>query len=157
MIGGENRITSNLYSFKDLFNMAIAPLNEDEFYKEISKDQLPNSICFTFELVSPYHQIVTPYPITKLYLIGARYLGEDTDNLKKSHKTVFILMFSKFCYQFTLFLMKKGLVIGGTGTMGQYLCPMLAKKGYEVHAIAGKIKNDRPGIRYFFANCDGWR
>ncbi len=96
MIGGENRITSNLYSFKDLFNMAIAPLNEDEFYKEISKDWLPNSICFTFELVSPYHQIVTPYSNTKLYLIGARYLGEDTDNLKKYQELQFKDVYNSF-------------------------------------------------------------
>lgn len=49
--------------------------------------------------------------------------------------------------------MKRVLVIGGTGTMGQYLCPLLAQKGYEVHAIAGEIKKDQPGIRYFFANA----
>lgn len=50
-------------------------------------------------------------------------------------------------------MMKKVLVIGGTGTMGRYLCPILAEKGYEVHAIAGEIAKDRPGIRYFFANA----
>jgi hypothetical protein len=96
MIGGENRITSNLYSFKDLFNMAISPFNEQDFYKEISKDWLPNSICFTFELVSPYHQIVTPYSETKLYLIGARYLGEDTDTLKKYQELQFKDVYDSF-------------------------------------------------------------
>lgn len=49
--------------------------------------------------------------------------------------------------------MKKVLVIGGTGTMGQYLCPLLVQKGCEVHAIAGEIKKDQPGIRYYFANA----
>ena len=49
--------------------------------------------------------------------------------------------------------MKKVLVIGGTGTMGRYLCPILAQKGYEVHAIAGEIRKDQPGIRYFFTNA----
>lgn len=96
MIGGENRITSNLYSFKDLFNMAISPFNEQDFYKEISKDWLPNSICFTFELVSPYHQIVTPYSETKLYLIGARYLGEDTDSFKKYQELQFKDVYNSF-------------------------------------------------------------
>lgn len=49
--------------------------------------------------------------------------------------------------------MKKILVIGGTGTMGRYLCPLLAENGHEVHAIAGEIKKDADGIRYFFANA----
>jgi len=49
--------------------------------------------------------------------------------------------------------MKKVLVIGGTGTMGQYLCPLLAQKGYEVDAIAGEIKKDGNGVRYHFANA----
>lgn len=49
--------------------------------------------------------------------------------------------------------MKKVLVIGGTGTMGGYLCPMLAQKGYEVDAIAGEIKEDANGVRYHFANA----
>ena len=49
--------------------------------------------------------------------------------------------------------MKKILVIGGTGTMGGYLCPMLAQKGYEVDAIAGEIKKDAGGVRYHFANA----
>ncbi|MBR2634757.1 MAG: NAD-dependent epimerase/dehydratase family protein [Clostridia bacterium] len=49
--------------------------------------------------------------------------------------------------------MKKVLVIGGTGTMGRYLCPLLAQKGYEVDAIAGEIKKDSDGIRYHFANA----
>ena len=49
--------------------------------------------------------------------------------------------------------MKKVLVIGGTGTMGQYLCPILAQKGFEVDAIAGEIRKDQPGIHYCFANA----
>jgi len=49
--------------------------------------------------------------------------------------------------------MRKVLVIGGTGTMGQYLCPILVQKGFEVDAIAGEIKNDQPGIHYYFANA----
>ena len=50
-------------------------------------------------------------------------------------------------------IMKKVLVIGGTGTMGQYLCPILAEMGYEVDAIAGEIKKDTPCIKYYFANA----
>lgn len=50
-------------------------------------------------------------------------------------------------------MMKKILVIGGTGTMGQYLCPLLAQKGFKVDAIAGEIKKDQPGIHYHFANA----
>ncbi len=49
--------------------------------------------------------------------------------------------------------MKKVLVIGGTGTMGGYLCPLLAQKGYEVDAIAGEIKKDSNGVRYHLANA----
>lgn len=49
--------------------------------------------------------------------------------------------------------MKKVLVIGGTGTMGRYLCPLLAKQGCEVDAIAGEIKKDSDGVRYHFANA----
>lgn len=49
--------------------------------------------------------------------------------------------------------MKKILVIGGTGTMGSCLCPILAKMGFEVDAIASEIKNDDEGIRYFLANA----
>lgn len=49
--------------------------------------------------------------------------------------------------------MKKVLVIGGTGTMGRYLCPLLAQKGYEVDAIAGEIKKDGDGVRYHFADA----
>ncbi|MBQ2957995.1 MAG: NAD-dependent epimerase/dehydratase family protein [Clostridia bacterium] len=49
--------------------------------------------------------------------------------------------------------MKRVLVIGGTGTMGRYLCPILAGRGYEVDAIAGEIRKDQPGIRYHFANA----
>lgn len=49
--------------------------------------------------------------------------------------------------------MKRVLVIGGTGTMGRYLCPLLAQKGYEVDAIAGEIKADGDGVRYHFANA----
>ena len=49
--------------------------------------------------------------------------------------------------------MKKVLVIGGSGTMGRYLCPLLAEKGYEVHAIVGEIQKEQDGIRYFFANA----
>lgn len=96
MIGGENRITSNLYSFKDLFNMAISPFTEEEFYNEISKDWLDHSICFTFELVSPFHQIVTPYKENKLYIIGARYLGEDTTDLKKYQELKFEDIYNSF-------------------------------------------------------------
>ena len=50
-------------------------------------------------------------------------------------------------------IMKKVLVIGGTGTMGQYLCPILAEMGYQVDAIAGEIKKDTPCIKYYFANA----
>ncbi len=49
--------------------------------------------------------------------------------------------------------MKRVLVIGGTGTMGGYLCPLLAQKGYEVDAIAGEIKNDSDGVHYHLANA----
>ena len=83
IIGGENRITTNLYSFKDLFLKAISPLSESAFQKYLSESWLEGSVCFTFELVSEYHQIVTPYKETKMYLIGARYLGEDTNDFKK--------------------------------------------------------------------------
>jgi hypothetical protein len=54
------------------------------------------SICFTFELVSEYHQIVHPYKETKLYLIGARYLGEDTVDFKKYQELKFIDVYNTF-------------------------------------------------------------
>ena len=49
--------------------------------------------------------------------------------------------------------MKKVLVIGGSGTMGRYLCPILAQKGYEVDALVGEINKDKEGIHYHFANA----
>ncbi len=49
--------------------------------------------------------------------------------------------------------MKKVLVIGGSGTMGRYLCPLLAQKGYAVDALVGEINKDIDGVRYHFANA----
>lgn len=49
--------------------------------------------------------------------------------------------------------MKKVLVIGGTGTMGRYLCPLLVQMGYAVDAIASEIKRDSNGVHYHLANA----
>lgn len=96
MIGGENRITTNLYSFKDLFLKSISPLSEEEFQAELNKNWPEGSICFTFELVSNYHQIVHPYQDTKLYLIGARYLGENTNDFQKYQELKFVDVYNMF-------------------------------------------------------------
>lgn len=96
VIGGENRITTNLFSFKDLFVKAISPLSEQEFQANLSEAWIDGSICFTFELVSEYHQIVTPYKETKMYLIGARYMGDDTDDFKKYQELNIIDVYNTF-------------------------------------------------------------
>ena len=76
VIGGENRITSDLFSFKDLFLKAISPLTEKEFQNELCLGGkiVPGIFSYIFELVSPFNRIVTPYDETKLYFIGCRNL-----------------------------------------------------------------------------------
>lgn len=66
-IGGDNKINDNIHTFKDIFNLAIAPLTFDEF-----TDLLDEQFCYTFELVSPFNRIVTEYKENKIYFIGCR-------------------------------------------------------------------------------------
>lgn len=49
---------------------------------------------------------------------------------------------------------QKILVLGGTGAMGKYLVPRLAKKGYLVDVYSlDKAESDNPNVRYFQRNC----
>ena len=66
-IGGTNILTIGMISFGDLFDMAIKPYTRDEFFAKLNPE-----IDYTFELTSPYNQIVTPYETTNLWLIGGR-------------------------------------------------------------------------------------
>lgn len=66
-IGGNNMLTMGMLTFGDLFNKAIHPYTRDSFFNMLNKD-----IDYTFELTSPYNQIVTPYTDTNIWLIGAR-------------------------------------------------------------------------------------
>ena len=76
-IGGDNIVSAKInyksYSFNDLFNMAIAPFSRNEFFRWFNKNY-----CFTFELTSPFNQIVTPPPEgkTMLHLIGCRSIPD---------------------------------------------------------------------------------
>lgn len=65
-IGGNNTLSIGSMTFGDLFNIAI-DMPREEFFSKLSKE-----FDYTFELVSPYNQIVTPYSDTKLYILGAR-------------------------------------------------------------------------------------
>lgn len=66
-IGGYNNLTIGMLTFGDLFDKAIEPYTRDEFFAMLDKN-----IDYTFELTSPYNQIVTPYTETNIWLIGAR-------------------------------------------------------------------------------------
>lgn len=65
-VGGLNITSSNILTFSNIFDMAI-PGPRDEFFKELDK-----RFDYTFELVSPYHRIVTKYDTSTLYIIGVR-------------------------------------------------------------------------------------
>ncbi len=50
--------------------------------------------------------------------------------------------------------MRKVLVSGATGAMGQYLVPRLSQMGYQVDAISlDEVKSDLPGVTYYKANA----
>lgn len=63
-----------MFTFGDIFNMAIKESREDFFAK------LDPELDYTFELVSPYNKVVTPYSESALYIIGVR---DKTNNFKE--------------------------------------------------------------------------
>ena len=65
-IGGFNKVTMCMLAFGDIFDMAIKESREDFFAK------LNPELDYTFELVSPYNKVVTPYSEPALYIIGVR-------------------------------------------------------------------------------------
>lgn len=65
-IGGFNLINNCNLTFGDLFDKAIG-MSREKFFSKLDKN-----IDYTFELVSPFNIIVTPYTENQLYLIGAR-------------------------------------------------------------------------------------
>ena len=65
-IGGLNKVNIGMFTFGDIFNMAIKESREDFFAK------LDPELDYTFELVSPYNKVVTPYSESALYIIGVR-------------------------------------------------------------------------------------
>lgn len=53
--------------------------------------------------------------------------------------------------------MKKVLVIGASGAMGQYLVPILAGMGCEVTGVALEaVESSRPNVRYIQARLNNW-
>jgi len=86
-IGGMNMVMDGIHTFNNLFDFAIAPLSRDDFFNGLCRHIYDDknekgfwkkgSLCFTFELVSPFNIIVTPYSESKLWLIGARHLIDD--------------------------------------------------------------------------------
>lgn len=66
-IGGFNKTNFGEITFGDIFDRAIHPFSRDEFFACLDKN-----LDYTFELVSPYNQIVTPYSECEIYLIGLR-------------------------------------------------------------------------------------
>lgn len=66
-IGGFNKTNFCEVTFGDIFDKAIHPFSRDEFFATLNKN-----LDYTFELVSPYNQIVTPYSECDIYLIGLR-------------------------------------------------------------------------------------
>jgi hypothetical protein len=70
-IGGMNFASNGMLTFSNIFDMAIKDAREDFFAK------LNPELDYTFELVSPYNKIVTPYPEPALYIIGVRDKAND--------------------------------------------------------------------------------
>jgi hypothetical protein len=70
-IGGKNMLSIGLITFGDLFNKAIG-MDREKFFAK-----LDSNYDYTFELVGPDNQIVTPYENTELYLIGVRIKSDD--------------------------------------------------------------------------------
>lgn len=66
-IGGNNQSSIPGVTYFDIFKEAIHPLDENEFFSILDKN-----LDYTFELVSPYNQIVTPYSESNIYLICVR-------------------------------------------------------------------------------------
>ena len=71
-IGGFNKTNFGEITFGDIFDKAIYPFSRDEFFACLDKN-----LDYTFELVSPYNQIVTPYNDCNIYLIGLRDKSND--------------------------------------------------------------------------------
>ena len=71
-IGGFNKTNFGEITFGDIFDKAIYPFSRDEFFA-----CLDTNLDYTFELVSPYNQIVTPYNDCNIYLIGLRDKSND--------------------------------------------------------------------------------
>ena len=66
-IGGKNGLRIGMLTFKDMFKNSLGNISEEEFFNSLN----PN-LDYTFELVGPENQIITPYSETKLYIIGIR-------------------------------------------------------------------------------------
>jgi hypothetical protein len=61
-----NKINIADLTFGKIFDMAIKE-SRDEFFAKLDPE-----LDYTFELVSPFNKIVTPYPEPALYIIGVR-------------------------------------------------------------------------------------
>lgn len=48
---------------------------------------------------------------------------------------------------------KKVLLIGGTGTMGDYLAPMLVEQGYLVDVVTVDFRENKDNLKYIFINA----
>ncbi len=70
-IGGMNQTPRSPYCYRELVEMATRPLTLEAFYQRLNP-----RFDYIFELVSPFNTIVTPYTETRLYLLGARDIGD---------------------------------------------------------------------------------
>ncbi len=73
-IGGLNT-PNGIITYYDIFKKAIYPLNDDEFFSVLDK-----KLDYTFEIVSPYNKIITPYSEANLYITCIR---DKTNNFKE--------------------------------------------------------------------------
>lgn len=72
-IDGTGQVGFTEMTFKQLFDATVA-----EFYPEFWKRiKLSPNVCYTFELVSPENRVVTLYEQRALYLLGARFIGNE--------------------------------------------------------------------------------
>ena len=64
-IGADNLVTRAPFTYRELIDMAVGGF--DAFSEHLNPE-----FDYTFELVSPFNRIITPYDATMLYLIGCR-------------------------------------------------------------------------------------
>ena len=69
-IGADNLVTRAPFTYRELIDMAVGGF--DSFSEKLNPE-----FDYTFELVSPFNRIITPYESTMIYLIGCRDRNRD--------------------------------------------------------------------------------